>query len=84
MFGFFETVDDPEVARGPARRRRREWLRERGRERILGPMDFTTNDEIGILIEGFERRPMILEPWHPPYYQRADRGRGLRARRWTC
>jgi hypothetical protein len=31
-------------------------------------MDFTTNDEIGILIEGFERRPMILEPWHPPFY----------------
>jgi hypothetical protein len=32
-------------------------------------MDFTTNDEIGILIEGFEHRPMILEPWHPPHYQ---------------
>ena len=48
----------------------------RGRERMLGPMDFTTNDEIGILIEGYEREPMILEPWHPPYYQRADRGQG--------
>ena len=31
-------------------------------------MDFTTNDEVGILIEGFERRPRILENWHPPYY----------------
>ena len=76
--------------RGPARWRRRcstpptEWAAGKGRERILGPMDFTTNDEIGILIEGFERRPMILEPWHPPYYRAADRGRGLRARRWTC
>ena len=62
-----------------------EWAaRARAASRMLGPMDFTTNDEIGILIEGYERRPMILEPWHPPYYQRADRGRGLRARRWTC
>ena len=84
MFGFFETVEDPEVARGAARRRRRVGCARAGRERILGPMDFTTNDEIGILIEGFERRPMILEPWHPPYYQRADRGRRASARRWTC
>jgi GNAT superfamily N-acetyltransferase len=69
MFGFFETAEDPEVVRalfGAAE----EWARDKGRERILGPMDFTTNDEIGILIEGFERQPMILEPWHPPYYQR--------------
>jgi len=68
MFGFFETANDPEVAAallGAAI----EWARSKGRSRILGPMDFTTNDEIGILIEGFERRPMILEPWHPPYYR---------------
>ena len=32
-------------------------------------MDFTTNDECGLLIEGYERQPMILEPWHPPYYR---------------
>ena len=68
----------PRGRAGPARRRRPSGPPRRGRERILGPMDFTTNDEIGILIEGFERRPMILEPWHPPYYQRADRGGGLR------
>src|SRR6187402_358876 len=68
MFGFFETVEDPEVAAallGAAS----EWARGKGRERLLGPMDFTTNDEIGILIEGFERRPRILEPWHPPHYR---------------
>src|SRR5215208_6705843 len=52
MFGFFETIDDREVsdalldaASG--------WASARGRTRILGPMDFTTNDELGILIEGF-------------------------------
>ena len=46
-----------------------EWAAARGRTRILGPMDFTTNDEVGILIEGYELRPMILENWHPPYYK---------------
>ena len=44
MFGFFECADDIAAARaliGSAA----EWLRERGRDRMLGPMDFTTNDE---------------------------------------
>jgi GNAT superfamily N-acetyltransferase len=76
MFGFFETADDSEVASallGAAA----EWARERGRDRILGPMDFTTNDEIGVLIEGYERRPMILEPWHPPRYRELIEAEGF-------
>ena len=35
------------------------------------------NDECGILIEGFDEPSMILEPWHPPYYQRLLEGLGL-------
>ena len=76
MFGFFEAAEDPEVVRALFDAAG-EWAVARGRERILGPMDFTTNDEIGILIEGFERRPMILEPWHPPYYQRLIEAEGF-------
>lgn len=76
MFGFFESVEDPEVVRALLAAAA-EWAVSRGRERILGPMDFTTNDEIGILIEGFERQPMILEPWHPPYYQRLIEAEGF-------
>ena len=49
------------------------WLRERGMERMVGPASFAMNDESGVLIEGYELRPMILQPWHPPYYQRAHR-----------
>jgi hypothetical protein len=76
MFGFFEAAEDPEVVR-TLFDAASEWARARDRERLLGPMDFTTNDEIGILIEGFERRPMILEPWHPPYYQRLIEAEGF-------
>jgi hypothetical protein len=68
MFGFFETIDDAEVA-AALLDAATEWARARGRSRILGPMDFTTNDEVGILIEGYELRPYILENWHPPYYR---------------
>lgn len=67
MFGFFEASDDPdavaamiEAARG--------WVAEQGRERMLGPMDFTTNDECGVLIDAFDEPPIVLTPWHPPYY----------------
>ena len=83
MFGFFDARGRPGGRRGAARRRRATGLRERGRERMLGPMDFTTNDECGILIEGFDEPSMILEPWHPPYYRELIEAPGS-ARRWTC
>ena len=69
LFGFFECEDDPEVARALVDTAEA-WLRERGRDRMVGPMDFTTNDECGLLIEGHERPPIILCPWQHPYYQR--------------
>jgi GNAT superfamily N-acetyltransferase len=75
MFGFFETVDDPAVAAallGAAE----DWLRSRGRTRVIGPMDFTTNDEVGILVDGYELRPMILQNWHPPFYRELLEGLG--------
>jgi GNAT superfamily N-acetyltransferase len=68
MFGFLEMEDDPDVLPamlGAARG----WLATRGRDHMVGPMDFTMNDESGVMIEGFEREPMIKMPWHPPYYQ---------------
>ena len=76
MFGFLEVEDDLEVlqrlldaAAG--------WLRAGGRERMIGPMDFTMNDESGILVEGFDRQPFIRQPWHPAYYQRLCEAAGL-------
>jgi Acetyltransferase (GNAT) family len=75
MFGFFESVEDGEVARALLDAAE-DWLRARGRERVLGPMDFTTNDEVGLLVEGYERRPMILQNWHPPFYRELFEGRG--------
>ncbi len=76
MFGFFETIEDAEVA-GALLDAATGWARGRGRARILGPMDFTTNDEVGILIEGYELRPMILENWHPPFYKELLEGQGF-------
>ena len=66
-FGFLEFEDDPEVLQallGAVER----WLRERGKERMVGPASFTMNDESGVLVEGFDLRPMIAQPWNPTYY----------------
>jgi GNAT superfamily N-acetyltransferase len=68
-FGFLELEDDVEVARALLDVAQR-WLSERGCDRMVGPADFSMNDESGVLIEGFELRPMIRQPWHPAYYQR--------------
>jgi GNAT superfamily N-acetyltransferase len=76
IFGFFESDDDPEVAKALLDTAAA-WLRERGRERMIGPMDFTTNDECGVLVDGFDQVAMILEPWHPPYYGPLIEGNGF-------
>jgi GNAT superfamily N-acetyltransferase len=75
-FGFLEFEDDQEVLDALLESAAR-WLHGRGCERMVGPMDFQLNDESGILIEGFEREPMIKQPWHPPYYQLRCEAAGL-------
>jgi GNAT superfamily N-acetyltransferase len=76
MFGFLELENDQAVADALIEAAAT-WLAERGRELMVGPMDFSLNDESGILIEGFERPAMVRQPWHPPYYQSRCEGAGL-------
>ena len=75
-FGFLELEDDQEVA-DALLDAAAAWLRPRGCDRMVGPADFSMNDESGVLIEGFELRPMIRQPWHPPYYQQLVEGAGM-------
>jgi GNAT superfamily N-acetyltransferase len=76
MFGFFECEDDPEAARALIDAAEA-WVRGQGCDRLVGPMDFTTNDECGVLIEGFERTPLILCPWTHRYYPALLESTGL-------
>ena len=68
-FGLFECIDDHRVARallGAAE----EWLRNRGRTEIMGPIDYSTNYTCGLLVDGFEHPPTLLTAHNPPYYER--------------
>jgi GNAT superfamily N-acetyltransferase len=44
---------------------------------MVGPMDFTTNDECGVLVDGYDLLPTVLTNWHHPYYPRLIEGAGL-------
>jgi GNAT superfamily N-acetyltransferase len=76
MFGFFECENDPEAA-AALLSAASDWLAARGRDRMVGPMNFTTNDECGVLIEGYDQLPTILTDWHHPYYPGLIEGAGL-------
>jgi GNAT superfamily N-acetyltransferase len=75
-FGFLEFEPNPEVLQALLDAAAT-WLRARGKERMVGPASFAMNDESGILIEGFDLCPMILQPWNPPYYQQLIEQSGM-------
>jgi GNAT superfamily N-acetyltransferase len=76
MFGFLEFEDDPEILRALLATAEA-WLRARGCNQMLGPMNFSLNDEAGVLIEGFELEPLVRQNWNPPYYQQRCEEVGL-------
>jgi GNAT superfamily N-acetyltransferase len=66
-FGFFEVMDDPEAA-ALLLETAIDWARSAGHESIVGPAQFSTNDELGLLVDGFEDAPRILMTYNPPRY----------------
>jgi hypothetical protein len=76
FWGFFESIDDQEVADGLFSAAAR-WLADRGLETMRGPMNPSTNYECGLLVSGFERRPTFMTAWNPPYYDDLCTGAGL-------
>ena len=67
FFGFFECINDLAV-----NRRLFEtllsWTGQNGMNRVLGPMNPTTNDECGLLVEGFDSAPVFMMTYNPQYY----------------
>ncbi len=76
FFGFFDTTDDPEVARVLLDRAAR-WLRARGMHRMAGPFSLSSKDEVGCLVDGFDSPPMLMMPHHRPYQGELIEGAGL-------
>ena len=67
FFGFFECVNDPLVARALLDTAA-EWARQKGFEVLRGPASFSTNDECGLLVDGFDSPPTLMMAHNPAYY----------------
>lgn len=76
FFGFFECVDDIQVA-AALFEAAAGWLAERGKKRLIGPFNFCIYDEMGLLVEGFDSMPAIFQTHNPPYYEELLRGLGF-------
>lgn len=66
-FGLFESIDEPEVAH-QLLDAAATWLRSRGRTEIRGPIDYSTNYPLGLLVDGFDTSPRVMMNHNPPYY----------------
>jgi GNAT superfamily N-acetyltransferase len=69
FFGLFEVINNQEVACALLETAEA-WVKQHLPEAtaIRGPMNFSTNDECGTLIDGFEARPVVFMTYNPPYY----------------
>lgn len=67
IWGFFECVDDAEVA-AALFAAAEQWCRGQGMTFIRGPLNPSTNYEIGMLLEGFEYPPTVMMTYNPRYY----------------
>lgn len=67
-FGAFEVYDDAEAA-AALLNTAADWVKAHGGSLIRGPQTFTTHEETGLLVGGFER-PILLMPYNPPYYEK--------------
>jgi ribosomal protein S18 acetylase RimI-like enzyme len=67
--GFFEAADDPAAVEALFDVAWR-WLKLQGATTAVGPASFTTNDDTGLLVEGFDDPPYFLEVQNPQYYER--------------
>ncbi len=68
FFGFFDVINDYEVAK-TLLDTAVEWCRSRGCTSILGPTNFSTNDTAGILIDGYDEPAKIMMTYNKPYYK---------------
>ncbi|MDA3793163.1 MAG: GNAT family N-acetyltransferase [Elusimicrobia bacterium] len=67
FFGFFESVNDSKVAKALLTKVEK-TLKEKGMKHIIGPMNPSSNDECGMLIDGFNSPPRIMMSYNPEYY----------------
>jgi GNAT superfamily N-acetyltransferase len=68
FFGYFECIDDNNVANGLFEKAV-EFNKKNGMDIIRGPVNPSTNDEVGLLMDSYDSSPVLLMTYNPPYYK---------------
>ncbi|WP_027365117.1 GNAT family N-acetyltransferase [Desulfotruncus alcoholivorax] len=76
FWGCFECIENVDVA-GALIDAAAGWLKEQGKTEMIGPATLNSNQQVGILIKGFEQEAGDELPYNPPYYQKIVEGAGL-------
>lgn len=76
FWGFFECVNDQKVANALFDTAKK-WLKEKGLTNMIGPANPSSNDEYGMLLEGFNDPPRILMTYNPEYYLKLCENYGM-------
>jgi len=74
-FGMFEAVDDQEVS-SALFRTVEDWGKKRGLTSVWGPVNFSTNHECGLLVDGYDDMPAVMMTYNPTYYEKLVEGAG--------
>jgi hypothetical protein len=76
FFGFFDCINDLDAA-SALMKAAEDFVRQDGMQIIRGPANFSSNDEMGLLVEGFDALPTFMMLYNPPYYLDLYRKLGL-------
>lgn len=79
FFGFFDCVDDQEIA-NQLFSEAMNWLKAKGANTMIGPVNPSTNEPCGLLVEGFDKPPVVMMTYNKPYYAKLIENAGFTKR----
>lgn len=67
FFGFFDVVNDTLVAEQLLNEAKK-WLKQKGADKMVGPVNPSTNEPCGLLVDGYDSPPVAMMTYNKPYY----------------
>ena len=67
FFGFFDTINDTEIANALLDEAKT-WVKVKGLSNMIGPVNPSTNEPIGLLVNGFDKPAVAMMTYNKPYY----------------
>jgi len=67
FFGYFDAIEDESIL-SALLNTAQDWAQDKGRTRLVGPAQWGVNEEVGLLVDGFDHRNVLLMSYGRPYY----------------